>query len=199
MSVKTASNYSGKYSTQPPWQGNELRQFWAAAKLAGIGKERVNEIVAGHYGKPGIKALTRSEWAHLLIVFSQYVRPRRREILSKNDPAHGRANDDQWARIRWLQGLLGWTDEHRDAYIKKHGHIDSIRFMSVDTGRAIITGMHKILDWQERQREKAADEAMYKEFCEDGKDAQEADEVRDASEGAGEAAREARDSGTSRR
>jgi hypothetical protein len=137
-----------------PWTPEELRNFWASAKLTGIDREQVREIVRGHYHKSSLRDLTRPEWEHLLVIVSQYARPRRRAILSTHDPRHGRASDGQWARIRWLQGLLGWTDGQRDAYIRKHGHIDSIRFMTVDIARAVITGMHKILDWQERKQDR---------------------------------------------
>ncbi len=137
--------------TQVPWTPTELKGFWAMVKLAGVTMPRLRDIMLDNFGTNHLPSLTRAEWLVLHHSLTELCRPLRRAALAPKDPAHGRANEDQWSRIRWLQGLLGWNDEHRDNYIKKHGHIDSVRFMTVPIGRAIITGMEKILAWKENK------------------------------------------------
>jgi hypothetical protein len=136
-----------------PWEGTELKSFWAVCRLLHIDRTNVDEMIKEHFGKDHMLDLTRPEWIDLFLAVKEFARPRRRAALEGKDPKHGRASDDQWSRIRWLQGQLGWTDEHRDSYIKQHGGIDNVAWMTVSIGRAVIVGMQKVLTWREEKEQ----------------------------------------------
>jgi hypothetical protein len=127
-------------SAKAPWRGNEMRHFRALVRRIPDETWLARHLLACN--ATGCRGLERRQWLALL--------SRARIAL---DPEYG-CSDEQWARIRWLQHGIGWDDRHLENYIKKHGHIDSIRFMTVDIARAVITGMHKILDWQERKQDR---------------------------------------------
>ncbi len=131
-----------------PWQGKELPHMWAMVRAAKWDKHDFVMQVINTFGTD-LRGLSRRDWMSLLHALESLTTAERREALRPKDPPHGRTNDGQWEKILVLQKALGWNDEHRDNYIRKHGHIDSVRFMTVPIGRAIITGMEKILTWKE--------------------------------------------------
>jgi len=118
-------------------------------KLSGMSLPTLRDLLLRTYGTNYLPSLTRPQWLSLNLALTELCRPLRRKALEPNDPPHGTASDDQWARICFLQIRLGWDDAHRDAYIKKHGHIDYLNWMTVPIARAIITGMEKTLKWKE--------------------------------------------------
>lgn len=115
-----------------PWQDKELRHFWALVRKMPDGSSwlcaKLDDL-----GRKQLSDLTRNEWLDLL----QHVR-------WGADPHYGQASDEQWSRMKWLQGELDWDDTHLENYIKKFAHIDAVRFLTVPSARGIITGMEKI-------------------------------------------------------
>lgn len=118
-------------TTQVPWKGKELRHFWALVRKNGLNAEFVANMTEQR-SKKSIKDLTRSEWCEILTTLER-----------RSDPEYG-CSDEQWARIKWLQHEVGWTDKHLENYIKKYGHIDRIEWLCSTIAQKIMVAMEKI-------------------------------------------------------
>lgn len=145
MRSQNGTTQNGEYQTMTsrsvPWAPAELRRFWGLARNAGLDTESVRGMLFEHFGKISLHDLTRTEFLGAI-----------RALITKQDPAYGRATPFQWARIKWLQHKLGWTDRHMEHYIKKHRMIDSVRFLDAPSARDVITALEKIWRYYGRRR-----------------------------------------------
>lgn len=131
-----------------PWNGTELKRFWATARSAGLDSGNVYEIIQERYpGRRRLHDLTRGEFMRLFT-----------DIVQKQVSAHdneldtifaGTSMEPSWLRIRWLQRQLQWSNDRLVGYILWHGRksgrqIDSVRWLTVDKSRGIITAMEKM-------------------------------------------------------
>ncbi len=129
-----------------PWQGEELKHFWALANSVFGPKQatgRVYDVISIRYKKGKLHELDRSEFAGLLAEL--HIRAQGNlDAQFRGTPMAG-----PWRKIRWLQRELDWSDQKLINYILWHGRktgraVDSINWLTVDKSRAIITGMHKM-------------------------------------------------------
>ncbi len=123
---------------QPPFRGKELPHFWALIRKMPEGQTWLrNELK--RIGRNALHSLERGQWLSLIY-----------KARFLTDPEYG-CSEDEWARIRWLQHQLHWTDDHLENYIKKFGHIDHISWLCTVTARKIMVALQKIIDWQAKK------------------------------------------------
>jgi len=138
---------------QTPWNGKELKQFWAMARAAGMSKDAVHCLIGQMFPHTvetqnvvSLHNLTRGEFIRLMndiaLKQSGIVDDLDRHFIGK--PVY-----PSWLRIRWLQRQIGWSNGQLVNYIKQHGKntvkkIDHISWLTVNKAHGIITGMEKI-------------------------------------------------------
>lgn len=129
-----------------PWTPTELKRFWALARLSGLDREKVHEVLQGRFGKKRLHDCTRTEFLQFMNDLTCNLGPYAGlSPLGLQLEKHHGCSEGQWRKIRWLQRELGWSDLHLWHYIKQHAHIDHIRWLcDVRQVRAVITGMEKI-------------------------------------------------------
>ncbi|WP_457571293.1 regulatory protein GemA [Desulfovulcanus sp.] len=129
-------------------RGMDRRKLYArlhiARQKAGISEEDYRAILEERFGVSSAKALSDAEILILLNSFTAQTKAA--SPGCKGD--HGQASCKQWRMIQALRRNLGWTEEELEKYIKKYGHVDSRRFLTVPRARAVINGLIGIEKWQ---------------------------------------------------
>jgi hypothetical protein len=129
-----------------PWQGEELKHFWALANNA-FGRERATErvydIIAFRCKKSKLHELSRPEFLVLLNDL-RFKAGDNLDAIFADTPM-----EPSWRRIRWLQRELGWTDARLINYIGWHGrktgtNVDNIKWLTVQKARGIVIAMQRM-------------------------------------------------------